>query len=511
MTAIDDKHAALGGDLGVLGRAVFLPFPPGVPQELPAGAGDGRFRDYANGSIYWSPATGAHEVHGLIRVRWRELGAEKGVLGYPITDETVAPDGRGRFNHFERGSIYWSPDTGAHEVHGAIRAKWSHLGWERSVLGYPITGELPTLDLVGRFNHFQHGSIYWSPTSDAHMVKGAIREKWSALGAERSVLGYPTGDETAMPDGSGWFSDFQFGTICCSKTRGTFEIHGAIRNRWAELGGIAGVLGYPISDETPIVPPLMPTIPAAEPGASSTFERGAIYWRPSLGAHAVQGPLYRAWTSGSAGPLPPLGYPIADEQGVAGTDDRFADFEDGVIYRRASSAEAVQLRPAAIAGASRTREEMQDAFNALIVPKLKAASERVHLPSGGGRLTPLTDYAPRAGRARNRLYPLRVDIEMLVEGTIDPKVELDLWIHIDRDATGRRIVASLERWHAHTTVGFPTILGVSPGEINAQLAAALDPLIGVENEVGVVPEGITLVSVKPQRSGDLDIFIAPLA
>lgn len=123
----------------------------------------------------------------------------------------------------------------------------------------------------------------------------------------------------------------------------------------------------------------------------------------------------------------------------------------------------------------------------------------------------MTDYAPRAGRARNRLYQLRVELEMLVEGTIDPKVELDLWVHIDRDASGRQVIAALDSWRAHTSVGFPTIIGVSPGEINAQLAAALDPLIGIPNEVGTVPEGINVVSVKPQRSGDLDIFIAPLA
>ena len=37
----------------------------------------------------------------------------------------------GRFNHFENGSIYWTPAIGPHEVHGLIRDFWAKQGWER--------------------------------------------------------------------------------------------------------------------------------------------------------------------------------------------------------------------------------------------------------------------------------------------------------------------------------------------------------------------------------------------
>src|SRR5664280_1669767 len=72
----------------------------------------------------WAPttastATGAHEVHGAIREIWHGLGWEQSFLGYPLTDETVLARDNGRYNHFQGGSIYWSPATGAHEVHGA--------------------------------------------------------------------------------------------------------------------------------------------------------------------------------------------------------------------------------------------------------------------------------------------------------------------------------------------------------------------------------------------------------
>jgi hypothetical protein len=58
---------------------------------------------------------------GPVRDKWAELGWEQSFLGYPLTDEMPTPDGIGRYNHFSGGSIYWHPDTGAHEVPGAIQ------------------------------------------------------------------------------------------------------------------------------------------------------------------------------------------------------------------------------------------------------------------------------------------------------------------------------------------------------------------------------------------------------
>src|SRR5262245_59558107 len=104
MSAIDDKYNALGGPGGFLGH----PFDAGAGSgEMETRNRRGRFRDFQNGSIYWSPATQAHEVHGAIRVKWAGLRGTDGFLGFPTTDETGTPDGRGRYNHFEHGSIYW--------------------------------------------------------------------------------------------------------------------------------------------------------------------------------------------------------------------------------------------------------------------------------------------------------------------------------------------------------------------------------------------------------------------
>jgi uncharacterized protein with LGFP repeats len=165
MSAIDDHYGELGGPGGFLGAAV----DEGAgSNEMDTGDGRGRCRDFAGGSMYWTQQTGPHEVHGDIRVKWSQLGGHKSFLGYPVTDETGTPDGRGRFNHFEGGSIYWTPETGPHEVHGDIRGKWQSMGWETSFLGYPTSDEhSPKGDAHTRLNAFEGGHIVWTAESGA--------------------------------------------------------------------------------------------------------------------------------------------------------------------------------------------------------------------------------------------------------------------------------------------------------------------------------------------------------
>ena len=137
-----------------------------VSLETPTLDGRGSFKHFLRGSIYWTPETGAHEVHGAILNHWRSFGSEQGHLGYPMIDEKAIPDGNGRVSHFEGGSIYWTPETGAHEVHAGVRNKWRELGSEKSFLGYPLTDETSTPDRSGQFNHFQGGTIYWNQQTD---------------------------------------------------------------------------------------------------------------------------------------------------------------------------------------------------------------------------------------------------------------------------------------------------------------------------------------------------------
>jgi len=144
--------------------------------------------------------------------KWAELGWGWSFLGYPITDVRVTPAADGRYMHFEGGSIYWTPWTGAHEVHGDIRWKWSELGWEQGFLGYPITDETGTPDGVGRYSYFERGGIYWSPRTGAHEVHGDIHTFWANQGYETGALGYPMSDELTAPNGNR-YSVFEDGVV----------------------------------------------------------------------------------------------------------------------------------------------------------------------------------------------------------------------------------------------------------------------------------------------------------
>src|SRR2546423_589536 len=73
--------------------------------------------------------------------KYAQLRGEHGFLGQPEHEERACPDGVGRYRQFRLGSIHWHRDAGAHETHGAIRDRWAAMGYERSSLGYPISDE----------------------------------------------------------------------------------------------------------------------------------------------------------------------------------------------------------------------------------------------------------------------------------------------------------------------------------------------------------------------------------
>ncbi|MDQ3502434.1 MAG: hypothetical protein M3486_02280, partial [Actinomycetota bacterium] len=130
--------------------------------------------------------------------------------------------GSGQASHFQRGSIFWTAATGAHEVKGSIRDAWARVGWDRGPLGFPTTGEMSTVKAGGRVNHFQGGSVFSTATTGAHPVAGAIRDRWAATGWERGSLGFPISDKYDVPEGRR--NDFQRGSIVWDARTGATRI-----------------------------------------------------------------------------------------------------------------------------------------------------------------------------------------------------------------------------------------------------------------------------------------------
>jgi uncharacterized protein with LGFP repeats len=211
--AIRDKYLSLGAQNSVLGA-------PWTAEMVATTSGNSAVQWFGRGRLYWRSDLGAHETHGGIGLEYTALGSVTSFLGYPTTDEFGTPDGIGRYNGFERGSIFWSPSTGAHEVHGAIRDKWVSLGSERSFLGYPAADEVGVTG--GRASQFQGGNIYWSATTSAHEVHGGILTRYVSLGGSASALGLPTTDEYATAGGRR--NDFQHGAIVWDSATATTTV-----------------------------------------------------------------------------------------------------------------------------------------------------------------------------------------------------------------------------------------------------------------------------------------------
>jgi len=109
--------------------------------------------------MHFASGVPTHRVYGAICSKWVSLGADRHI-GAPITEEL--PTARGRVSDFAGGrSIYWSHATGAHEVHGVIARTYRAIGADASCLGLPVHNEEPYAS--GRRSRFEHGEITWSP------------------------------------------------------------------------------------------------------------------------------------------------------------------------------------------------------------------------------------------------------------------------------------------------------------------------------------------------------------
>ncbi|MFI1386381.1 FG-GAP-like repeat-containing protein [Embleya sp. NPDC020886] len=182
----------------------------------------------ARASIHWTPNTGAWSIEGDIRDKWLAKGGTSGPLGYPVSDVSTVKDGAGTtigyISHLTgtpatgASAITDGSNTGVHETHGYIHARWQATGGVRGPLGFPSTDETPILGGTGLYNHFRTpgatndtGSVYSSQATGTWAIHGATRERWIARGWENGYLGYPTGNEYDLADGRR--QDFQHGYI----------------------------------------------------------------------------------------------------------------------------------------------------------------------------------------------------------------------------------------------------------------------------------------------------------
>ncbi|POH72504.1 GDSL-type esterase/lipase family protein [Arthrobacter glacialis] len=234
-------------------------------------------QSFSGGDIYWTQKTGATYVtNGPLRTHWLSTGGPTGPFGPPSGNPTPLP-GKGSTQNFTTGSLVYSPSTGTHETLGAIRTTWVNSGSEGGPLGFPISDE-STIG-QGQAQNFQNGTIYWSPSTGAHItINGEIESRYVALGGPSGQLGFPVGEKIAA--GTGWAQRFATGYLVTGPTAGakivnleTFHGWGANRER----------LGWPVKDSW-----------ADGRGVHTAFQRIETIWDPQTKA------LYSATTVNKA-------------------------------------------------------------------------------------------------------------------------------------------------------------------------------------------------------------------
>lgn len=188
------------------------------------------------------------QVCGRIRDKYNQTGGPAGFLLFPKSNELTNPGNTGKRSEFVGGNIYWSAATDAHPVAHEFLTKWGEKGYETGFLKYPTTDEIVLADGINRRQEYQGGSIYWAAGIGAHSIQGTIRDKWLASGGPGGQLGFPTTDEMITPDGAGRYNIFQKGAIYWHPTTGAHFITQPMFAYWAMEGYETSSYGYPVTD-----------------------------------------------------------------------------------------------------------------------------------------------------------------------------------------------------------------------------------------------------------------------
>lgn len=233
-----------------------------INNEYDVAGGRGKAEDFRRGTAYWSPETGAHALFGRIGAHYSNLGGPSSWLGFPRSSEMVLPDGNGRYVEFENGAIYWTNETGAHAVPRDIMNAWGEIGYENGDIGYPISD--PVERNGGVIQQFQRGFVVRNGDK-TFWVRGEIAKRYAALDTVSSPLGKPTSNE--IPVRGGMFQQYEHGNIYWSPDSGAHMIaYGGIFDAWGKHQWEQGEFGWPTSDQT--------TVPAG--GDTITFQHGTI-------------------------------------------------------------------------------------------------------------------------------------------------------------------------------------------------------------------------------------------
>src|ERR1700722_5549942 len=279
-------------------------------------------------------ATPDTDADAAITAAWQANGADTGPLGPKDGGVYAAGDGFGQ--NFPGGKIFFTPATGAHIMTGAILDKYQSLGGPAdSDLGFPTIDEGAGRAADSRnttFSASDNPVIFWTAATGAWVVRGAINAAWDKLGGSAGSLGVPADDE--MYQGDVVSQKFTGGELSYDRKAKTFTTVPP------ELAGQLADLQIP-DDPTsainaarraaggalgPLGAAQGPPYPIGADGLGQNFAGGKIFYSPATGANVVTGQVLAKYES-VGGPQGDLGLPTSNEvDGGLATESRMSTF-----------------------------------------------------------------------------------------------------------------------------------------------------------------------------------------
>ena len=274
------------------------------------------------------------DANAAITAAWEASGGDGGTLGPKNGD--VYPAGQGFGQNFAGGKIFFTPETGARIMQGAILEKYESLGGPaESDLGFPTIDEGPGRAPDSRnttFSATDNPVIFFTPATGARVVRGPINAAWDKLGGSAGVLGVPAEDEAYRGDvitqrfTAGELSyntkDKKFTTVppdLAAQLSGLEfpdDPAAAINTARRAAGGALGPLGAAKG----------PPYPIGKDGLGQNFAGGKIFYTPATGANVVTGQVLAKYES-VGGPEGDLGFPTSSEvDGGLATASRMTSF-----------------------------------------------------------------------------------------------------------------------------------------------------------------------------------------